>query len=319
MKHAQSKIVILSLAFSSLAAATLLSGCAYIFPDQMKRSSVDLMVLGQTQQSIDLLNSVISAHPNDKEAYLIRATIYAIDEKPDKAIEDCSLVLKGDPTNSQALVMRGLVRMKKDLSGAQFALIDFNKAVATSPKESWPYLGRVIARYKQGNINGAAEDVQKVVSFNPKEGSVCGVLCSELDLLDFREQGEIYHKRLHTESDKQLKQLTNFLQNPATEKPPIPRADANEMLAVLASRYIYTLEQKNRQYAINADNQRIQQMQQEQQQQIQQNEQQRQQLQEQLAIQRQRYQQEAQQIRQQQVQRGLQSLEEDAEQRQGSH
>lgn len=309
-----------------LAAATLLSGCGYVFPEQIKRSSIDLMLLGQTQQAIDMLNSVISAHPKDHEAYLLRSMAYILDNNTDKALADCNLVLQDDPKNSDALVMRGFVRLKNDLSGAQFAQIDFNKAVSTSPNESWPYLARVISRYKLGNINGAKDDVQKVVALNPKDGATCGALCSELHLLGFQEQYELYDKRLKADSDKQLNQLANFIKSPGTQAPPIPQLDSKFTLAVLASKAISAIQTANRQQGINAYNREIEQMNRDTEQEYQQEMQRARQLQDELASRKEQYRQEMEQRRQQQlqreqqdqqerIQRGMQSLQEELQSR----
>lgn len=310
MQHARIKMTLLA-----FMAATLLSSCAYIFPEQIKRSATSLMLLGQTQDAVNLLDSVIAAHPKDYEAYLLRAMAYAIDEKTDKALGDCNLILKEDPKNSDALVMRGLVRLKNDLSGAQFAQIDFEKAVSVAPKEPWPYLARAISRYKLGNEYGAKQDVQKVVALNPKDGATCGALCSELNLLGFREQYELYAKRLQGDSERELTKLTNFLKSPGTQPPPIAQLDAKLTLGILAARAINTIEAAQRQQSVNAYNQEMQQRSNQQEAEYRQQEQRRQELENELAARRGQYQRQLEQQRQQQLQEGMQSLNDELNER----
>lgn len=205
------------------------AGCGYLFPEQTKQNAVNLLNQYKPKQAIDLLSSVINANSKDKEAYLLRAAAYAYDHQPEKAVDDCSYVLSLDPKDSQALVTRGFSRLREEPPAVSLALSDFNKAIASDPRNAWPYLGRAMARYQGGLIGGAKDDVQLAVACNPQDGATCGVLMTELHLLDFREQYKLYDKKLKDVSYKQLEQLSNYVQR-RTESTKQALRDRNPMV-----------------------------------------------------------------------------------------
>jgi tetratricopeptide (TPR) repeat protein len=66
----------------------------------------------QWRRALDTLNRLLSGEvaeswvPYQKEAYLLRSETYARLNQPEQAIEDLSIVIRVDPTNTHALVTR---------------------------------------------------------------------------------------------------------------------------------------------------------------------------------------------------------------------
>ena len=110
--------------------------------------------------SIDILDEIISADPDDRLALLARGSVHFKMGNAEHAISDFSRTLEIDPDYAKAYHLRGLAREKTgDDTGA---LEDFNKALDIDPEYGAAYYSRATLLSKMGQEDLAAEDIQMV-------------------------------------------------------------------------------------------------------------------------------------------------------------
>jgi tetratricopeptide (TPR) repeat protein len=110
--------------------------------------------------SIDVLNEILDADPDDRLATLARGSVYLKMNQPDNAITDFNRVLELDPKHAKAHHLRGLAR---EMTGSDAeALKDFEKAIDIDPDYGAAYYSRATLRAKMGQEDLAAEDMQMV-------------------------------------------------------------------------------------------------------------------------------------------------------------
>src|SRR5205085_6980693 len=79
---------------------------------------------------------------------------------------DASGITVIDPLTAHAYTSRGLARYGQgDVDGA---ILDWNRAIAINPGLAAAYLDRASARYRKGDLAGALADLERALSINPR-------------------------------------------------------------------------------------------------------------------------------------------------------
>ena len=108
--------------------------------------------------SIDFLNEILRADPDDKLALLARGTVYLKMGNAQNAKTDFSRVLEIDGNHPKAHHLRGLA---KEMEGDDNeALNDFNHAVDLDPEYGAAYCSRATLLTKTGREAEAAKDMK---------------------------------------------------------------------------------------------------------------------------------------------------------------
>jgi len=110
--------------------------------------------------SIDLLNEILAADPDDKLALLARGTAYMKMGNPQKAENDFSRVLERDAAHQRAFHLRGLARESQ--GDDDEALHDFDRAIEIDPEYGAAYYSRASLLTKMGREDAAADDIQMI-------------------------------------------------------------------------------------------------------------------------------------------------------------
>ena len=126
-----------------------------LFTDAMSK-----LMKNKLGMSLDLLNEILNADPDDRLAILARGSVYLKMNQPDHAISDFSRILELDPKHAKAHHLRGLAR---EITGSNDeALRDFDQAIQIDPEYGAAYYSRASLRSKLGQEDLAAEDMKMV-------------------------------------------------------------------------------------------------------------------------------------------------------------
>ena len=126
-----------------------------LFTTAMKK-----MMNDKLGESIDLLDEVITADPDDRLAFMARGTVYLKMGNAQNAILDFSRAIEIDASHPKAYHLRGLAR---ELAGeTDGALSDINKAIEHDPEYGAAFYSRATLFTKMGQEDAAAEDMQMV-------------------------------------------------------------------------------------------------------------------------------------------------------------
>jgi tetratricopeptide (TPR) repeat protein len=110
--------------------------------------------------SIDLLDDILNADPDDRLALLARGSVTLKMGNAENAINDFSRAVKIDPKHAKAYHLRGLAReMAGDDDGA---ILDFNKAIEIDREYGAAYYSRATLLTRLGQEDAAAEDMKMV-------------------------------------------------------------------------------------------------------------------------------------------------------------
>ena len=110
--------------------------------------------------SIDLLDEILKADPNDRLAWLARGSVYLKMKNSEKAISDFTQAIELDSIHPKAYHLRGLAR---ELAGDNdAALEDFTRALEIDPEYGAAYYSRATLLTKMGQEDAAAEDMKMV-------------------------------------------------------------------------------------------------------------------------------------------------------------
>jgi len=110
--------------------------------------------------SIDLLNELIDADPDDKLAFLARGSVYLKMSDTRNAIEDFNRALEIDSKHPKAYHLRGLAN-EMDGNNDE-ALQDFNRAIDIDAEYGAAFFSRASLLTKMGQEDSALEDMKMV-------------------------------------------------------------------------------------------------------------------------------------------------------------
>ena len=110
--------------------------------------------------SIDILDEIISADPEDRLALLARGSVYLKTGNTENAIRDFSNAIELNPNHPKAYHLRGLAR---EMGGENDrALADFGEAIDIDPEYGAAYYSRATLLTKVGREDDATEDMKMV-------------------------------------------------------------------------------------------------------------------------------------------------------------
>jgi tetratricopeptide (TPR) repeat protein len=128
--------------------------------NELFTSAMSNLVDNKLGVSIDLLDEILNADPDDRLALLARGSVYLKLGNAENAINDFNQVLKLDPKRAKAYHLRGLAReMAGDNDGA---MLDFNKAIEIDRDYGAAYYSRATLLTLLGQEDAAAEDMRMV-------------------------------------------------------------------------------------------------------------------------------------------------------------
>jgi len=114
--------------------------------------------------SIDLLNEILKADPDDRMALLARGSVYLKMNHAEDAIKDFSEALRLNPDHPKGYHLRGLA--KELLGDDDAALKDFTKAIDIDPDYGAAYYSRATLLTKMGQEDPATEDMKMVTQLS---------------------------------------------------------------------------------------------------------------------------------------------------------
>ena len=110
--------------------------------------------------SIDLLNELIKADPDDKLAFLARGSVYLKTGDTIKAVDDFSRAIEIDSKHPKSYHLRGLAH---EMAGNDDeALSDFNQAIDFDSEYGAAFFSRATLLTKMGQEDKALEDMEMV-------------------------------------------------------------------------------------------------------------------------------------------------------------
>ena len=114
-------------------------------------------------------SKVIEIQPNDQRTRLSRADILLSLGAYEKAIEDCSHILREKPKNRIALFIRA--NSSKSLGEFEKAIADLDKACRLYPRDCFAFLYRGLLHGNMQNYDQALADLNEAVRLSPRIGS----------------------------------------------------------------------------------------------------------------------------------------------------
>ncbi len=110
--------------------------------------------------SIDLLNEILDADPDDRISLLARGSVFLKMGNTANAVSDFSKAIEIDSNHPKAYHLRGLAR---ELDGDdESALSDFDKAIEIDPDYGAAFYSRATLLTKMGREDAASEDMKMV-------------------------------------------------------------------------------------------------------------------------------------------------------------
>jgi hypothetical protein len=137
-------------------------------------------------------SNAVQQNPKDANAYITRAVCYMTfgpnDRKPplknmEAAVKDLETAIKLAPRNFFA--HHNYAHAAYLLGYDNFAVYEFNKAIALNPNSGRSYMGRGFAYLEECNFKAAPPDLQKAVSLDP---SLRSKVATEQEFARHREQ-----------------------------------------------------------------------------------------------------------------------------------
>ena len=128
--------------------------------DDLFTTAMSSLMEDKLGMSIDLLDEILHADPDDRMALLARGSVYLKMEKTVNAISDFSRALEIDPKHPKSYHLRGLAQ---EMAGDDDkALKDFNKAISIDPEYGAAYYSRASLLTKMGQEDAASEDMKMI-------------------------------------------------------------------------------------------------------------------------------------------------------------
>jgi len=128
--------------------------------NELFANAMSNLIDDKLEVSIDLLDEVLKADPNDRLAWLARGSVYLKMGNSQNAISDFNQAIELDSNHPKAYHLRGLAReMAGDIDAA---LEDFTRALDIDPEYGAAYYSRATLLTKMGQEDAAAEDMKMV-------------------------------------------------------------------------------------------------------------------------------------------------------------
>ncbi len=131
-------------------------------PDEVYK---DALACNIQEEKIKLLTKVLKMDPFYKSAYYRRALIYKELENYVEVVKDCNMLIRVDPENGEAYRLRGTA--KKILGNISDAKDDFK--MASDLKDSIYFIGKGIAKIKEGDFTNAIKEFDDAIIKNPEQ------------------------------------------------------------------------------------------------------------------------------------------------------
>lgn len=160
-------------------------------PDSLAlyRRAVALEGTGQTDKALEDYTAAIKGDPQASFAFLGRGVLLATRQRAyNRAIQDFDRVLVIEPDNVDALIARGDAFSQLDNPGR--ALADLNRAVALAPANATAYLARGLAENRRGDRTAAMRDYEAALKHDPRKVDAL-VNIGALQLLDGKPEAAV--------------------------------------------------------------------------------------------------------------------------------
>ncbi len=159
------------LSVSAACLMLLVAGCAKApnSPDVMMERAKILMDRGQAVEAIPLLDGVLTAMPQNPEAYYQRGLAYENLNLPEKALADYVACLKLDKLRTDALNNQAVQLAKLKRYGQ--AIAAFTELVDLDPEDFLGYRNRGLCRFDMHDAAGALQDYDTALKLNPDDPS----------------------------------------------------------------------------------------------------------------------------------------------------
>jgi len=132
---------------------------------------------GKIDEGIDLASKAIKADKTNKEAYSLRARLYAARRRSKQAVADFSKVIQLDPKQTNAYDGRGGEQFK--LGRIKESIADFDRAIKLDPRREREHWRRGISYYYAAQYEAGQKQFEAYQKFddNDVENAVWRYLC----------------------------------------------------------------------------------------------------------------------------------------------
>jgi tetratricopeptide (TPR) repeat protein len=120
--------------------------------------------LNKPEKAMESCNSLLKLEPNNKDALLIRSHIYARLTEYPKAIDDISRILFSNPNDKEMYLVRG--NYYQEFTQHQNAINDFSKALLLDNKLSEAIYKRAFSYEQVGDFKAAIKDYETLTSLS---------------------------------------------------------------------------------------------------------------------------------------------------------
>lgn len=135
--------------------------------DFLTTAALARAMMGQPEESAQLLTRALEAKPDDARAMLARARMLAVDKRFDAALQAVEAVLAKDPRHADALLLKGDVLALTSPSGADAAIELARQAVQARPRHLAAHGALVTRLLARQDLKGAEEAVKALRSARP--------------------------------------------------------------------------------------------------------------------------------------------------------
>ena len=122
------------------------------------------LTLNKPEEALQSCNSLLKLEPNNKEALLIRSRVYAKLTEYPKAIDDMSKILYNNPEDKEMYLIRG--NYYQEFTQHQNAINDFSKALLIDNKYSEAIYKRAFSYEQVGDFKSAIKDYAALSSLS---------------------------------------------------------------------------------------------------------------------------------------------------------
>jgi serine/threonine-protein kinase len=129
--------------------------------NQLSQKAEKATQAGDMEAATAYLEQLLQAHPTDTQALVQRSKVWLKKNDPEKALQDLSQALAIDPSSPRLNFQRGNLRL--DLGDLEGAIADYTRAVELDANYSDAYLNRGNARADLGDEAGAVTDYTTVL------------------------------------------------------------------------------------------------------------------------------------------------------------